>query len=191
MRETTRTIMTAVTVATVMALLMPVGAQAAGQLMTIVDANSDAKAQVDSGKLRVGDGNGAMTVNGTVGTSYSGRTPYADSCHLYADGYVQDECTFDAVPAGKVLVITNISAHINVPVTQGLIQFHIDITPSARLFIGWDQNTNRDPWRLFTYDHHTEVAVPGGVAPRVSVARTDPAGVLGGDVHIVGYLTTP
>ena len=66
MRETTRTILTAVTVATVMALLLPVGAQAAGQLMTIVDADSQAKAQVEGGKLRVGDGNGALTVNGAL-----------------------------------------------------------------------------------------------------------------------------
>ena len=66
MRETTRTILTAVTVATVMALLLPVGAQAAGQLMTIVDADTNARAQVEDGRLRVGDGNGAMTVNGAV-----------------------------------------------------------------------------------------------------------------------------
>ena len=66
MRESTRTILTAATVATVIVLLLPVGAQAAGQLMTIVDADSATKAHVDGGKLRVGDGNGAMTVNGQV-----------------------------------------------------------------------------------------------------------------------------
>ena len=66
MRETTRTILTAVSVAAVMALLLPVGAHAAGQLMTIVDADSQAKAQVEDGRLRVGDGRGAMTVDGAV-----------------------------------------------------------------------------------------------------------------------------
>ena len=66
MRESTRTILTAATVAAVIVLLLPVGAQAAGQLMTIVDPTSGAKAQVDGGKLRVGDGSGAMTVNGQV-----------------------------------------------------------------------------------------------------------------------------
>jgi hypothetical protein len=47
-------------------LLSPAGASAAGSLVSIVDGNGDSKAQVDSGKLRVGDGNGALTVNGSV-----------------------------------------------------------------------------------------------------------------------------
>ena len=48
-------------------LTLPVGVQAIGQLATIVDADSDIDAaQVDSGSLRVGDGSGALTVDGTV-----------------------------------------------------------------------------------------------------------------------------
>ena len=81
MREITRTILTAVTVASVMALLLPVGAQAAGQLMTIVDADSNAKVQVEDGKLRVGDGNGAMTVDGAVAS----RLPANPFSHVDAN----------------------------------------------------------------------------------------------------------
>jgi hypothetical protein len=48
-------------------VLLPTGVQAVGQLMSIVDEDSDADlAQVDAGSLRVGDGSGALTVDGTV-----------------------------------------------------------------------------------------------------------------------------
>lgn len=49
-------------------VLAPVGVMAAtGTLVNITDPyNSAARARVDSGKVRVGDGNGALTVDGTV-----------------------------------------------------------------------------------------------------------------------------
>jgi hypothetical protein len=47
-------------------VLGPVAASAAGTLMTITDGSTNADAQVDVGKLRVGDGSGALTVDGTV-----------------------------------------------------------------------------------------------------------------------------
>jgi hypothetical protein len=47
----------------------PVAVGAAGQLMSIVDSDDNAdEARVDNGKLRVGDGAGPLTVNGTVTT---------------------------------------------------------------------------------------------------------------------------
>jgi hypothetical protein len=51
------------------AVMLPIGARAAGQLVTLVDPTTDSKARVDSGKLRVGDGSGALTVNGSVATT--------------------------------------------------------------------------------------------------------------------------
>ena len=51
-------------------VLSPSASSAAGSLMTLVDSDSTSQAQVDgvpgTGKLRVGDGLGAMTVDGTV-----------------------------------------------------------------------------------------------------------------------------
>jgi hypothetical protein len=56
----------AVAVAAVVALL-PMGAGAvAGQLVTVKDAKTNSQARVDSGKLRIGDGSGALSVDGTV-----------------------------------------------------------------------------------------------------------------------------
>ena len=51
------------------AVLAPAGAIAAGSLVTLVDATTGSRARVDSGKVRVGDGSGALTVDGTVKTA--------------------------------------------------------------------------------------------------------------------------
>ena len=50
------------------ALLLPVGARATGQLVTLVDPSTSSKARVDAGKLRVGDGSGPLSVDGRVGS---------------------------------------------------------------------------------------------------------------------------
>jgi hypothetical protein len=56
----------------VVAVLAPVTVVAATGMIKIQDGNGDSKAQVDAGSLRVGDGSGAMTVNGT---GPDGRVP--------------------------------------------------------------------------------------------------------------------
>jgi hypothetical protein len=59
----------AVAVAAIAALL-PLGATAAGEtLVRLVDGNGTSKVEVDTGKLRVGDGAGALTVDGSVKVS--------------------------------------------------------------------------------------------------------------------------
>jgi hypothetical protein len=60
------TLMAALLIAVV---LIPTGASALGSLVTIEDATSTRRARVDvGGKLRVGDGTGDLSVDGTVGT---------------------------------------------------------------------------------------------------------------------------
>ena len=62
--------------AVVMGLAAPLGAVAAGQLVTLVDDDTPTKAQVDTGgKLRVGDGAGSLTVNGSVNVTSSPADP--------------------------------------------------------------------------------------------------------------------
>ena len=60
-----RLVLTVVAMALVVALV-PAGVRAAGDLVSLVDGDGNSKAQVDGGKLRVGDGNGPLTVNGKV-----------------------------------------------------------------------------------------------------------------------------
>ena len=95
--------------ASLIALLVPVAAGAAGELMTIVDSDSNSQAQVDGGKLRVGDGSGKLSVDGTIleRETMKGRTIYRDDCgETTGQGDNQALCQFAAVPAGKTLIVT-------------------------------------------------------------------------------------
>lgn len=93
-----RETMAAVALLVLALLVVPVGANAAGTLMTIIDPNATTAsggARVDAGKLRIGDGagnvsvddgNGSLTVDGTVsarpalpGTSWRYRLPLEGS----------------------------------------------------------------------------------------------------------------
>jgi hypothetical protein len=66
---TIRQFVMVVAAVTLFALLLPVGAKAAGQLVTLTDSTTSSKARVDSGKLRVGDGSGPLTIDGQVATA--------------------------------------------------------------------------------------------------------------------------
>jgi hypothetical protein len=56
----------AVIALTAVIALLPLGVQAAMQLVVIKDPETSSKARVKKGKLRVGDANGPLTVDGTV-----------------------------------------------------------------------------------------------------------------------------
>ena len=60
-----RRALTLLGIGAIIAVLAPVGVVAATNAVKIQDGNGSSKAQVDAGSLRVGDGEGAMTVNGT------------------------------------------------------------------------------------------------------------------------------
>lgn len=58
----------------IVAILAPVGAGAARTLVVkLKDADGGSKAQVDQGKVRIGDGKGGLTVDGTVNVAVPGR----------------------------------------------------------------------------------------------------------------------
>ena len=64
-----RSALSAVAFVALGAVLAPAAGHAAGTLMTLVDSDSATQAQVDGdGRLRVGDGTGPLTVDGTVST---------------------------------------------------------------------------------------------------------------------------
>ena len=70
-----RQLITLGVVAALGALMIPVGAYAAGQLVTIADPTSNVGARVTSGRLWVGDATGPLTVDGTIDVRY--RPPSA------------------------------------------------------------------------------------------------------------------
>ena len=177
-------------------LMAPAALHASGQLVTIVDRDSATQTQVDSGKLRVGDGNGAMTVNGIVGASFRGRAPYQDACLIQASsGDSTDICEFGTVPAGTTLIITQITASICVLSGQLIHTFEIDFEsddPDGSVYIGYDQATTQDTEsRRITYSHHTELPIGAGDTVEAYAVRNGTDGTMFGHVTIFGYLTTP
>ncbi|GAA1941401.1 hypothetical protein [Nocardioides marmoribigeumensis] len=65
--------------------LAPAGAIAAATLMTISDPSNGSRARVDAGRLRVGDGTGALTVDGTTGPAVPAK-PFAVTAQIRATG---------------------------------------------------------------------------------------------------------
>ena len=120
MRETTRTILTAVTIATVMALLLPVGAQAAGSFVTIVDPTSSAKAQVEGGRLLVGDGNRGLTVNGAVAAR-----PALPGEPFSVTDFVRSDEQSEMLGSGRIAVTDFVFSQTNGSSAPGL--FSVDL----------------------------------------------------------------
>ena len=75
-RETVKICGVVLVTAVAVSLAVPVMVGATGSFVTIQDdaANNNANAQVDGGKLRVGDGAGTISIDGTV-TARQGTVP--------------------------------------------------------------------------------------------------------------------
>jgi hypothetical protein len=120
----------------VVVLLIPAGVHAAGTLVSIVDGNGTSKANVDNGKLRIGDGNGALTVDGRIrefGTPV--HLNYQDA--LDSDGAIHLLYT---VPSGKRLVIETVSLNVNLPGATTVRGAFVSAQGSSlRLFIPLDE----------------------------------------------------
>ena len=110
MQRSARIVLQSVLTAALVALFVPVGALATSQLVTLVDPDGT-RAQVDGGELRVGDGAGALTVNGTVDTRADG-TPFHRALIANAEGAGNFDTASYTVPAGKRLVVTHVSGII-------------------------------------------------------------------------------
>jgi hypothetical protein len=91
------------------ALLLPVGARAAGQLVTIVDPTTSDKARVESSKaLRVAEFNDPA------------RRPFTKLVHvpISANQFDSQPITVTTVPSGQRLVIETISVGVLLPTGQ-------------------------------------------------------------------------
>jgi hypothetical protein len=111
-------LISAVAAITVLVLLVPVGADAADKLFSLQDGNGPSIAQVDRGALRVGDGDGAITVDGEIESAPSlPENPLQASARL---GNVHTIGLFsrDTELAVTSIVISNLG---NVPVNAGLV----------------------------------------------------------------------
>ena len=110
-------------------LLLPQGVDAAAPaLMRLVDGDGSSNAQVDGGKVRVGDGDGAMTVNGTVSVKQPVTTTLKPGV-LLASGYcgpATNQTTTNTLPVGSVVTSIVLTGSID-----QYPQSRLDIFPGA------------------------------------------------------------
>jgi hypothetical protein len=129
-----RRMVLAVTLVALGALIAPAAVQAAANLVTIQDSNSNSKAQVDAGKLRVGDGAGSLTVDGNVGAvdanaheSFARQVDTAD----FVPGFAASGDGF-AVPPGKILVIEHVSVWTRMLTGQRMVRASVRTTSNGQ-----------------------------------------------------------
>lgn len=141
-RFTPRQIITLVAIVMVGAVLIPTAVYAAATIVKIEDADSTTLAQVDAGKLRVGDGGGGLTVDGNVGISQSSNTvqPVAREPEQEAGSLTVPSgtgfraFTIFTVPDGKRLVLETVSARATLPDGQRAgVVFEVDNGDSSEI----------------------------------------------------------
>jgi hypothetical protein len=90
----------------------PVTARAAGTLVSIVDPSTGVKAHVVNGQLEVGDGHGALTVDGSVKATFPSPQPVAGTVNVRntagAPLHVSVDNTLNApIPINGAVTVTN------------------------------------------------------------------------------------
>ena len=177
--------------------LVPVAASGAGQLVTLVDNDTPSKAQIDGGRLRIGDGDGHVTVDGTLTDSRRGQTPWHGQAFPEAatgsDRALGDKVF--VVPRGKRLVVTHVSALFTVPSAAGIEQLEIVVTDVAgsattNYFspFGYDSFTQSGTERYFSYDADVEIIIDPGDSIGIGGTTTPTDGVKTLDATFHGYL---
>ena len=112
---TPRQVVTMVVAVCAAVVLAPAGAIAAATLLTIQDPSNGSKARVDAGRLRVGDGSGSLTVDGSTGPAVPAK-PFAVSARIMATG--PTGVLLASRKGTSRLAITSITNHLNVNTFQ-------------------------------------------------------------------------
>jgi hypothetical protein len=103
-------------------LLLPSGVNAAGSTFVKIQdyksKSNSGKAKVVANRLQVGDGSGALTVDGTVTAKAPGTTPLVLTCDVNVPTDSFQGCTM-AVPAGRRFVVDTVSVIVDVANTSG------------------------------------------------------------------------
>lgn len=184
---------------------------AAADVVVVKDANSSRKAQVtkggsqsvsvcrlelspglarcatvDNGRLRVGDGRGALTVNGTIATRHPHPVRLFGSLAFGAtDETASDD--FYTVPVGMRLITTFVSVSIQLPSGQDVV---------ASVASGADPGAyvRLDDQGAFGSDHYLVGSQPFGVTyeagetVRLEMRRSATGGSPVGEIVLSGHL---
>ena len=176
----------------VVVMMLPVGAYAAGQAVTIVDSFTDEGARVTKGALHIRNEDlKALRVEGTVTVTDRaiGRRPFGASTDFtLGDGQQLGGADFYQVPEGKSLVITHVSGIVlsraDGPRTRWLLvtgsghAVYVAPTEPVTNGVGLTQ--------VFTQQVHLEFEASRTV--HLSVARYGTEGRTAVDVSVSGYL---
>ncbi len=106
------------------AVLLPVGARAAGQLVTLVDPTTSTKARVETGALRVAEYNDPA------------RLPVRRAKRvLLAAGVFSGQATLTTVPPGYELVVDTVSVDAHLPIGQRPGPAGVQVHPNGFVFL--------------------------------------------------------
>ena len=154
------------------ALLAPVAATATSSLVTLFDPRSDSRARIDNGDLRIGDGNGPVTVDGSV-HSTSGLDN-RQLVNLSLVGFVMGSEPVHTdtytIPQGKRLVITTVSLHARCQGSGGERVYYADLKGDqpVRLAMQAVNESEGDPGEILTVQTAT-LAVDLAFRPQTSI----------------------
>ena len=143
--------------------LVPVAASASGQLVTLVDQDTASKAQVDAGRLRIGDGAGALTIDGRLTDSRRGQSPWHEGAIAYTSGtdHSMQSATF-TVPNRKRLVLTHVSALVEVPSELDVAFLRLVVGNDNAIIattLGYDSSAVSGTRRFISYDADLEILI--------------------------------
>jgi len=205
MRTTSRTrgsnVAWVVAALTTAALLVPHVAQAVGQTVSIVDGDGSSRVQVDKGKLRVGDGAGRLTVDGSVLVSNDLARPvpvqgFGEPVFVAkAIPFTGSAGTMNllSVPKGKLFVIESVSVQLELPQGQTAHAIQIRVSTAQQ-----DADIRLAPTFLsgngsmadtYTFSGEYHAYAPAGAKVQAMGLRLQSTGQAFLDASISGYLT--
>jgi hypothetical protein len=152
--------------------------------VAIQDPVSGAKAKVSNGRVLVGDGIGALTVDGTVVANHPRPMPFPLGASSSNSGSNVAEQTY-TVPTGKDLVVTSVSGYVaraigdNTPVNARFILLAAD---GSNTFVNLDAQNPA----FVTYQAPVDMLVTSSL--RVTARRDDTTGYVYVETTLWGYL---
>jgi hypothetical protein len=158
-----------------LAVVLPVGARAAGQLVTLTDPVTDGKARVvASGALRVAEYNDPA------------RLPYRDSdSRTLSPATILESGVFTEVPDGYRLVIETVSVGVRVPKGEQAYNVRL-ISPSLLIPMSFVGGSSANNYYAGTED--VTLYVDPGDSPQWTMSRYPYTGYASVDFSVYGHL---
>ena len=201
MRDVVKTALTVVATAALVSVMLPLGATAAGSLVTLADPQTDVKARVDAGELRVGDGSGALDVTGDVRAMPPGRRiTRGFSMRVFSGNSVLSTSGTYTVPTGKRFIVTRITGYFEVPDGQAPVAIQLQDTSVAPLegnasaggtahFLPFESYEMISQGRRFySYVENPYFSVEAGETLTLAGGRTGSTGDGYGQLWVIGFL---